>query len=76
MNSCREIIKIQVAAELRPDELFQHLARTRFRNVEDTESRRRDAPDPVFLAVVFDAGLIAAELLLSRNRFGQFVIGG
>ncbi len=60
----REVVEVQIAGELRPDQLFQHFPRTRRGNVKDAERRRRDAPNPVLLAVVFDACLVAAKLFL------------
>ena len=43
--------------------------------MKDAERGRRDAPDPVLLAVVFDAGLVAAKLLLPRDRRLEFFVG-
>ena len=42
--------------------------------MEHREESRCDAPDPVLLAVVFEAGLIAAELFLLRDRILQFLV--
>ena len=43
--------------------------------MKDTERGRRDAPDPMLFAVVFDARLVAAKLFLSWDCCSQFVVG-
>ena len=47
----------------------------RLSDVKDAERGGGDAPDPVLLAVVFDACFVAAKLFLLWNRCGEFVVG-
>ena len=70
----RKVVAIQMPFEGIADQLFENFARSRRRDMEQSEAGCGDAPDPVLLAFVLDASLVAAKLRLLRNCGFEFIV--
>ena len=56
------------------NQLLEHRPRTTAGKVKQREQRGRDAPDPMLVAVVLEAGFVAAKLRLLGNRQLEFFV--